>query len=96
MQTVVIIPEQEWRQLLADVQRLQAQVTQPAAPAGTDDILNVRQAAARLGMRPDGLRKARRAGRVKGIRLNEKEWGFRESELTRYQNRYNRAWPATA
>ena len=96
MQTVVIIPEQEWRQLLADVQRLKVQVTQATTPTQSDNVLTVRQAASLLGMSPDSLRKARRAGRVKGVRINEKEWGFRESELTRYQNRYNRNWPTTA
>ena len=55
-----------------------------------DEILNMRQAAALLKVTPEGLRKARRAGRVKGVRLNEKEWGFYTSELHRYLTRYNR------
>ena len=57
-----------------------------------DEILNVRQAAAHLGMTPEGIRKARRAGRVKGVRINEKEWGFYTSELNRYQHRYDRSY----
>ncbi|WP_019949030.1 MerR family transcriptional regulator [Hymenobacter aerophilus] len=95
MQTVVLIPEPEWRQIVHRLDQLEqaARATAPAAePAG--QFLNVRQAAAHLGMKPDGLRKARRAGRIQGVRLNEKEWGFRPAELTRYQNRYNR-YPAT-
>ncbi|GAA3994440.1 hypothetical protein GCM10022408_01040 [Hymenobacter fastidiosus] len=41
-------------------------------------------------MKPEGIRKARRAGRLKGVRINEKEWSFYRSELKRYQSRYNR------
>ncbi|UOQ51726.1 helix-turn-helix domain-containing protein [Hymenobacter cellulosivorans] len=97
MQTVVIIPEPEWRQVLQRLDKLE-QATQAATTSSSakpDEILNVREAAALLGMKPDGLRKARRAQRIKGVRINEKEWGFRRSELTRYQNRYNRQ-PLTA
>ena len=57
---------------------------------GRVEVLNVRQAAALLKVTPGGLRRARRAGRVKGVRINEKEWGFYTSELHRYLNRYNR------
>ena len=91
MQTVVIIPEPEWRQVLDRLDQLE-KVTQPTvqAAAANNEILNVRQAAAELGMKPDGLRKARRAKRIQGVRINEKEWGFRRAELMRYQNRYNR------
>lgn len=45
---------------------------------------------------PRGVRKARRAARLSGVRLNEKEWGFRESELNRYLTRYNRQLPLAA
>lgn len=92
MQVALLVPEQEWQQLLADVQRLKefeaaAPKTQPAPP---DRVLNVRQAADYLNITPAGLRRARRAGRLTGVKINEKEWGFYESELTRYLNRYNR------
>ena len=69
--------------------------TPQKSPPPADRLLNVRQAAELLTISPAGLRKARRAGRLTGVRLNEKEWGFFESELTRYLNRYNRnAGPA--
>lgn len=42
------------------------------------------------------MRKARRLGRLSGVKLNEKEWGFRESELNRYLDRYNRQLPQAA
>ncbi|AII53808.1 MULTISPECIES: hypothetical protein [unclassified Hymenobacter] len=92
MQAVVIIPEQEWRQLVGRLDKLEqaTQAATAATDAAAEEILNVRQAAAFLGMQPDGLRKARRAKRITGVRINEKEWGFRRAELTRYQNRYNR------
>lgn len=93
MQVALLVPEQEWRQLVADVQRLKSAEARPAdAPAAAqpDRILAVRQAAAYLNITPEGVRKARRAGRLSGVKLNEKEWGFRESELDRYLERYTR------
>lgn len=94
MQVALLVPEQEWHQLLADVQRLKAseEAARPA-PALPDRIFNVREAAEYLRFTPEGIRKARRAGRLSGVRINEKEWGFRLSELDRYVKRYNRQLP---
>ena len=94
MQVALLIPEHEWRQLLADVQRLKAleDATKPAS-APPDRLFNVREAAEYLRFTPEGIRKARRAGRLSGVRLNEKEWGFRLSELDRYVKRYHRQLP---
>ena len=94
MQVALLVPEQEWHQLLADVQRLKATESPKPAPPPPDRLLTVRQAAAYLNISPEGVRKARRAGRLTGLHLNEKEWGFFESELTRHLNRYNRPLPA--
>jgi|SRR6476661_1225235 len=95
MQVALLVPEQEWQQLLADVQRLKEfEAAAPKTPSPAPDrLLNVRQAADFLNITPAGLRRARRAGRLVGLKLNEKEWGFYESELTRYLNRYNRQLP---
>ena len=93
MQAFLLIPESEWKEVLERLVRLEEaeqQRSQEKAALPADEILNVRQAAARLGMKPEGVRNARRAGRLKGLRLNEKEWGFYTSELHRYLNRYNR------
>ena len=94
MQVALLVPEQEWRQLLADVQRLKAAETLPsqlvASPPAPDRVLTVREAAHYMRLKPEGVRNARRAGRLAGLRLNEKEWGFRQSELDRYLSRYNR------
>jgi hypothetical protein len=94
MQVALLVPEQEWRQLLADVQRLKATEAAPAQPVvpapAPDRILTVREAAHYMRLKPEGVRNARRAGRLAGLRLNEKEWGFRQSELDRYLSRYNR------
>ena len=93
MQAFLLIPESEWKELLSRVERLEETVHQgekDKASLPADEILNVRQTATRFGMTPEGVRKARRAGRLKGIRINEKEWGFYTSELHRYLNRYNR------
>jgi hypothetical protein len=96
MQVALLVPEQEWRQLVADVQRLKSSEaeTQAAQPRpAPDQLLTVRQTATFLNLTPEGIRKARRTGRLTGVKLNEKEWGFRESELTRYLSRYNRQLP---
>lgn len=93
MQFALIIPEAEWKALVADVEQLKQEATaaKAAIPAPLlDRLLNVREAAAYTHLTPEGIRKARRASRISGVKLNEKEWGFRESELERYLNRYNR------
>ena len=93
MQVALIIPESEWRALVADVEQLKQEAAAGKAAIPTslpDRILNVREAAAYTRLTPEGIRNARRAGRLSGLRLNEKEWSFRESELERYLNRYNR------
>lgn len=89
MQHAILVSEQEWQQLLSDVQALKAATPTPPPPA-PDRILTVREAAAFLRLTPEGLRKARRKGRVQGVRINEKSWGFRLSELVRYLRRYHR------
>jgi len=93
MQAFLLISEVEWKEVLIRLERLEAAEQQRAAEKAAlppDEVLNVRQAAAFLKVTPGGLRKARRAGRVKGVKINEKEWGFYKSELHRYLNRYNR------
>jgi hypothetical protein len=94
MQVALIIPEAEWQALLATIEKLEQRIatleSPPAPPTPPDRLLTVRQAAAYLNLKPEGVRNARRAGRLFGVMLNEKEWGFYESELNRYLNRYNR------
>ena len=93
MQAFLLIPESEWQQVLRRLECLEEseqQRVKEESALPVDEVLNVRQAAALLKVTPGGLRRARRAGRVKGVRLNEKEWGFYTSELHRYLNRYNR------
>jgi hypothetical protein len=96
-QYALIIPEAEWQALVADVERLKEVVAKlspaeslTATPPAPDRILKVREAAAYLQLTPEGLRKARRQKRLAGVHINEKEWGFRLSELDRYLSRYNR------
>jgi len=85
MQTVVIIPEPEWRQVLQRLDKLeQVEQERQTPPPAPDKILTTRQAAAYIGLSEDALRRARRAGRLKGVRLNEKDWGFNQSALDAY------------
>jgi hypothetical protein len=91
MQVVLLVPEADWLALVAEVKQLKQTVAQLAPPTKLPDrLLNVREAAHYLRLTPEGVRKARRQGRLTGVHLNEKEWGFRQSELDRYLTRYNR------
>lgn len=94
MQAVILVSEAEWHGLLNEVARLRTEVEKlspPAAPPTLPDrILNVREAAQYLRLTPEGVRKGRRKGRLQGVRINEKSWGFRLSELNRYLTRYRR------
>jgi hypothetical protein len=91
MQIVLLVPEADWLALVAEVEQLKQTVVQLAPPAKLPDRLhNVREAAHYLRLTPEGVRKARRQGHLSGGHLNEKEWGFRQSELDRYLTRYNR------
>lgn len=76
MQTVVLIPELEWRQILGRLEKLEsAEQTRTSPLNEPDTVLCVREAAAFLGMKLENIRKARRQGRLKGMRINEKDWG---------------------
>ena len=88
------MPETEWRSLLATVHQLAAAHAETLATApGPDDLLTVPQAAAALGLTPEAVRRARRQGRLKGIRRNEKEWGFLRSVIEQFPRRYHRPKP---
>ncbi|WP_019949031.1 hypothetical protein [Hymenobacter aerophilus] len=95
MQPFLLIPESEWLALRAEVAQLSeqhAQLLQPA-PAAPDQILPTEQAAAYIGLCAESLRRARRIGRIQGVRLNEKDWGYRRSVLDAYPLRYHRPSP---
>jgi hypothetical protein len=95
LQPVVIVPADVWAAWTARIECLEARErTKTADTATTDTILTSRQAAEFLGLKGGpSVTKARRAGRLTGMLINEKEWGFRTSELTRYLHRYKRAKP---
>ena len=91
MQVALLVPENEWRTLLSTVSKLEeAHAAAIAAAPAPDDILTVPQAAAALGLTPEAVRRARREGRLKGIRRNEKEWGFYRSVIEQFPRRYHR------
>jgi hypothetical protein len=76
---------------MATVSKLEAaHAAALAAAPKADDILTVPQAAAMLGLTAEAVRRARRQGRLKGIRRNEKEWGFYRSVLEQFPLRYHR------
>ncbi|RSK49647.1 MerR family transcriptional regulator [Hymenobacter rigui] len=92
MQAVIIIPETEWRAHLARLDKLeQAEAARASAVAAKpDQVLTTAQAAAYIGLSVCALLRARRAGRIQGVRLNDKDWGFRQSALDSYPRRYHR------
>ncbi len=91
MQPAVILSATEWQSYLERLERLEAAETarQPA-PGPPDEVLPTRQAAAYLGLCEEALLRARRAGRIAGVRLNDKDWGFWRSALDAYPRRYHR------
>ena len=93
MQPAYIVPAAEWDSLTDRLARLEAaeQARTMAATAVPDEVLSTRTAAEHIGLSIDALLRARRAGRIAGVRLNEKDWGFRRSVLDRYPQRYHRA-----
>lgn len=65
------------------------QALQAFCPAASARILKLCEAVAYLEVAPECLCKARCPSRLFGVRINEKAWGFRQSELTRYLTCYN-------
>lgn len=91
MQVVLLVPEADWLALVAEVEQLKQIVVQLApSPKLPNRLHNMREAAHYLRLTPEGVRKARQQGRLTGVHLNEKEWGFRQSELDRCLMHYNR------
>ncbi len=92
MQPAYIVPTAEWDSLTDRLARLEAaELARQAPPPPPDEVLSTAQAATYLGLSVDALLRARRAGRLQGVRLNEKDWGFRRSVLDKYPRRYYRA-----
>ena len=93
MQPAYIVPAAEWDTLTARLARLEAaeQARILASTATPDETLTTARAAQYIGLSTDALLRARRAGRIQGVRLNEKDWGFRRSVLDKYPRRYHRA-----
>ena len=94
MQPAVILLASDWEKFTARLARLEAaeearRLATTAPPP--DDVLSTAQAAAYLGLSVDALLRARRAGRLPGVRLNEQAWGFRRSALDKYPRRGHRA-----
>ena len=93
MQPAYIVPAAEWDTLTARLTRLEAaeQARNLASTAPPDEVLSTRAASDYIGLSADALLRARRAGRIQGVRLNEKDWGFRRSVLDKDPRRYHKA-----
>jgi len=93
MQPAVILSAADWQELTARLARLEAaeQARALATTAKPDEVLSTKAAAEYIGLCAEALLRARRSGRIAGVRLNEKDWGFRRSVLDAYPRRYHRA-----
>lgn len=92
MQPAYIVPAAEWDSLTARLARLEAaEAARALPPPLPDNVLPTPQAAAYLGLSESSLRRARRRGQLPGVRVNEKDWGFRQSVLDAYPRRYYKA-----
>lgn len=98
MQPAVILQAADYQDLLGRIMRLEAaeQARTVATTAAPDEVMSTARAAAYIGLSADALLRARRAGRIAGVRLNEKDWGFRRSVLDKYPRRGHRASCSTA
>ena len=75
MQPAYIVPAAEWDSLTTRLARLEAAeaarlATTAETDAQADQVLSTRDAAAYLGLQPDALLRARKAGKLVGVRLN--------------------------
>jgi len=93
---IIFNSEQEFREavlaIIAEV--MAAQPQQPIAADQPDKVLSTALACEYLNSRgknisAQGLLKARRQQRIIGVKLNEKEWGFKESELNKFLNKHS-------
>ena len=92
MQPAVILQPADFAELMQRIARLEAaeQARILASTAPPDETLTTARAAQYIGLSTDALLRARRAGRIVGVRLNEKDWGFRRSVLDKYPRRCHR------
>lgn len=93
MQTAIVVERSEWESWTERIVHLElmAKTLKNAPP--NDAMLTVKEVAERLNITEEGVRRARRCGRLNGKKINEKEWGFPAYEVTRYLNRYKRNVP---
>ena len=91
MQAAVILSAAEYQNLTARLDKLeQAEAARRTPPPPPDQVMTTAQAAAYIGLSVDALLRARRAGRLPGVRLNERDWGFMRSALDAYPRRFRR------
>jgi hypothetical protein len=56
----------------------------------SEEIFTWKQAIVYVRLSPHGLSEARRQGRIKGVKINGKEFGYKKEELDKYLKRYNK------
>lgn len=92
MQPAVILQAEDFAELVRRLANLeaaeQARILAHATPP--DEVLATAKAAAYIGLSVDALLRARSKGRIQGVRLNEKDWGFSTSALDKYPRRGHR------
>lgn len=93
MQALVLIERAEWELTQERLGNLEQMVLNLAGirEKEKDEILTNAEAAAYLNIDPESVRRARRQKRLTGVKINERDYGYRKSELIQYLKRYQRA-----
>lgn len=86
----VILPRLVYEAMERRLERVETVLEAVQKAEADDPVLTVNEAAEFLRVHPETVRQARREERLKGVQINEKSWGFRQSELDRYLKRYHR------
>lgn len=92
MQAAIMIERSEWetsQKRLTELEAWRDALIGASKPAA-DPIYNSEEAAQYLGVHPESIRRARRALRLTAVKVNERDYGYRKSELDRYVKRHMR------
>ena len=83
--------KREVDKLQKQIEELKAMITPfVEAERDSEQVLTWREATAYVRLTATGLSEARRQGRIKGIKINAKEFGYKKGELDKYRNRYQK------
>lgn len=90
MATLNLVSQEEFAAamagMMAKIERLEAQLPKPQSYV----LFSPREAADYCRITTESLNRARRDGRLKGFKVNEKEYAYYQHDLDAYLKRYNK------